>query len=288
MNKRSVHLAACSMILFFSLLACSLSPASAPSATPASTPVPAENTNVPTVSVPKAAPATSTPAAAEPTASALASASGGCTNAYFPVISGASWSYSSQGGTLGAYTFTRTTTPVSDKSFTINSQSSKGGSSSIAWNCQDGNLTALDAGAESLLMATPKYKVTTTSVKAEGDTIPASLDAEKTWTYTVTATGSIEDTSTAKTVDGQIVAQFNCSTAGADTITVPAGKFDTLKAICIKNVVLSSIVNGKTSLVGTNKETITYWYAKGVGFIQSIATGGINNETIVLTQYKLK
>ena len=28
------------------------------------------------------------------------------------------------------------------------------------------------------------------------------------------------------------------------------------------------------------------WYAKGVGFVKSVASGGSDNETIVLTQYK--
>jgi hypothetical protein len=48
------------------------------------------------------------------------------------------------------------------------------------------------------------------------------------------------------------------------------------------------MVNNKSTLLGSNTENITYWYAKDVGLIQSIATGGSNNETVVLTQYTLK
>ena len=296
MNTKHLHLIVSNILLIFILAACgpasTASTASTPSGITGATAVVPENTAVPTISVPTpaaAVPATSvpTPAAAAPTTAASTSASGGCANAYFPVASGASWSYSSTGSGIGDYTYTHTITTVSDTGFTTNYQFSTGVNSTVKWNCQDGNLAALDAGAESFTMSTSKVKMTSNSVTADGYNIPATFDTGKTWSENVTVDGTVQASAT-QTVNSQIVSQISCTAAGADTITVPAGKFDTVKATCTKKVVVSAIVQGKAQPLNTNQENITYWYAKGVGFVQSVATGGSDNETIVLTQYKLQ
>ena len=127
MNSRRSQLIVGSLLLIFVVAACSFSSAGKPGA----------NTGGPA-------------AAANPPAS------GGCTNAYYPTSSGTSWSYSSRGSVLGPYTYTSTVADVSDGGFTVNNLSSLGGgtSSSVKWNCQNGNLAALDAGAGSLSVST--------------------------------------------------------------------------------------------------------------------------------------
>ena len=102
----------------------------------------------------------------------------------------------------------------------------------------------------------------------------------------MTVTGLVE--SSGKQVTSQILNQLSCSAGGADTVTVPAGTFHTVKATCSKNIVVSAIVQGDTIKLSSNQENITSWYTKGVGFVKSVATGGSNNETIVLTEYKIQ
>ena len=228
---------------------------------------------------------TATPAAVSPTATSIASSSGGCTNAYFPVSTVATWSYSSSGGYKGDYTYIRTMADVSDTGFTTSDQYSTGVKWTAKWNCQNGNLAALDAGPESLILATSDYTITSSSVTATGYSIPATFNNGNTWSEEITIIGSVVN-SAGKTINGQIVVNLDCTAAGTDTITVPAGKFDTVTATCSKKVDVSSTNNGKTTQLGTNQEEITDWYAKSVGFVKSVATGGSNNETIVLTKYK--
>jgi hypothetical protein len=268
MNQRRIHLAACGIMLFFVIAACSLSSKSTPSATSASTPA---------MSVPTSA----------PTAPKGLSTSGGCANAYYPVLSGATWTYSSTGGGTGDYTYSRKVILVSDKGFSTSYLFSTGVNSTIAWTCQDGNLAALDTGVDSFSMTTLKIKMTSNSVTADGYFIPASFSSGNPWAEKLTIDGTVVETGTTKSMDSQIITQFTCSDGGADKITVPAGKFDAEKATCTKNTVLSYTMNGKSMQLGANQENITYWYAKGVGFIQSVATGGSNNETVVLVKYKI-
>ena len=53
-------------------------------------------------------------------------------------------------------------------------------------------------------------------------------------------------------------------------------------------VVVSGIVQGKMTEINSNTEDLTLFFAKDVGFVKSVATGGTDNETVVLTEYKLK
>ncbi len=263
MGPRRFHLIVSNILLIVILAACAQSPAST---SPGGTTAPAENTGVPT----------------QP---AGASASGGCANAYFPVTSGASWSYASSGNVLGAYTYTWTVSAVSDTGFTTSDQYSTGVNATIQWNCQDGNLAALDAGSNSLSMSTSKVTMTTNSVTAEGYNIPATFNSGATWSESVTANETVN--SGTKSINSQIVILTNCSAAGADTVTVPAGTFNTVKATCNQTVAVSALVQGTAMPASAPVAvSVTDWYAKGVGLVKSVRTSTTSGtETIVLTQY---
>jgi hypothetical protein len=227
----------------------------------------------------------STPSGSGTAAPASKASSGDCANAYYPVAAGDSWSYSSSGGNLGDYTYTQKITAANGTGFTKSYAASTGVDLSIDWKCSGGNLAALDAGAAGLSMSTSKITMTSNSIQADGYNIPASFNSGATWSEKVSATGTVVEGSTSKTVTSQIAYQLDCSAGGTDAVTVPAGKFDAVKAVCTKETTVSAVVQGKTIQLGDNKENITYWYAKGVGFVKSVASGGSNNETVVLTQY---
>jgi hypothetical protein len=213
-------------------------------------------------------------------------ASGACTNAYYPNAVGDNWTFSSTGSGIGSYTYTEAVTKSGDAGFTTSYQFSTGVNSTIDWNCKDGNLSALDAGAASFSMSTSKVQMTSNSATADGYNIPATFAPGETWSEDVTVDGTVTENGTTKSIDSQITNNLSCTGDDSESVTVPAGTFTTAKATCTKKVVISYTVSGKTQQVGSNQETIDYWYAKGVGFVKSVASGGSDNETIVLTQYK--
>jgi hypothetical protein len=277
MNSHRSHLIAGSLLLIVVVVACSLSPASS---SPNST-----ATNPPAGQAPATnAPATNPPATNLP-------ASGGCTNAYFPTSSGSTWSYSSRGSVLGPYTYTSTVADVSDTGFTVNVLTSLAGgtSSSVKWNCQDGNLAALDSGADSLSVSGSNYKITSTSITADGYNVPNTFAAGKTWSEKVTVIGKVQ--SGTRTLDSQIAAMLNCSAAGAESITVAAGTFDTVKSTCTETIGVSAIVNATPIPAGVPSNLdITNWYSKGVGLVKSIRVNNTagGTTTVELTQYKVQ
>jgi len=96
------------------------------------------------------------------------------------------------------------------------------------WSCQDGNLAGLDAGSISLTVGGSKVSMTSDSVVSEGYDIPAAFDAGKTWSEKVTVNGSVESNGK-KVGTSLLVATLDCTDTGTGSITVPAGKFDTVK-----------------------------------------------------------
>ena len=272
MNSHRSHLIVASLLLILVVAACSFSSTSNPAA---STVAPAVATNPPA----SVATATNPPA------------NGGCTNPFFPTSSGSAWTYSSQGGALGAYTFTRTVADVSDSGFTLNDQTSlaNGTSTSVKWNCQNGNLAALDAGSGSLNVSSSKYKITSTSITADGYNVPNTFAAGTTWSEKVTVMGTVQ--SGTHTLDSQIVSSLNCAVAGSESIKVPAGTFDTVKASCTDTVGVSELMQTTPIPAGAPITVdVTNWYAKGVGLVKSVRVNNTAGETttIELTQDTIK
>ena len=228
------------------------------------------------------------PAAGVPSASVSSSAAGdSCVNAYYPISAKASWSYSSTGNpSMGAYTFSRTIAAQNNAGFTSSDQYSTGVKWTVEWTCKDGNLTAMDTGPGTASMTTSRVNMSNNSVTAEGYSIPASFEADKTWSESVSIRGPVNSNGK-QVASSQIDARITCHFGGSETLTVPAGKFDTVIAICSKNVVVSAVSQGTRMQLGANHENITYWYAKGVGLVKSVASGGTDNETVVLTTYQM-
>ncbi len=222
---------------------------------------------------------------------APAPASGGCSNTYFPTSSGSTWSYSSRGSALGPYTYTNTVADVSDTGFTVNMLSSlaQGTNSSVKWNCQNGNLAALDAGAGSLSVSTSKVKITSTSITADGFNVPNTFASGTTWSEKVTIIGTVQTGS--RTLDSQIAADLNCTATGAESITVPAGTFDTVKATCTETIGIAEIIQATPIPAGAPSTLdITNWYAKGIGLVKSVRVNNTagGTTTVELTQYKIQ
>ncbi|MGB8214869.1 MAG: hypothetical protein WCE68_15045 [Anaerolineales bacterium] len=274
MKSQRIQILLGSALLILVLAACSGSPASTASG---NKPIPVGNTGNQPMHT-----------AAAPTQAAPVPSSGGCSNAYFPVSTGTNWSYSSSGNRLGAYTYTWTITDASDSGFTTHDVYSTGVTADLKWGCKDGNLTPLGAGADSLDYSTSKMKVTSQSITTDGYTVPSSFRDGKKWNFNLTDDSLV--TSGTRSITSQMVQHYECSFAGTDSVTVPAGTFNTAKVICTEAVTESAILQGTPIPVGAPiTVNITDWYAKGVGEVQSVRTsiaGG--TETIVLTKYNVQ
>ena len=229
--------------------------------------------------------AAATASASNQPASALPNAA--CTNLYYPVSSGASWSYSSSGSVIGNYTYVHSITALSATGFTSSDQFNSGIRHTIQWNCQDGNLTALDTGLSAGSIANSKMKMTPDSVSADGYNIPAVFDTGKTWTEKVEISGSLA-LNGGIVGSSQNVAILNCRAAGNEAVVVPAGSFDTVKVTCTANFVNNTALEGVQGQPVSDTDSSIDWYARGVGLVKSLSTGADGTETIVLTHYTLK
>jgi hypothetical protein len=265
MNSRRFQLIVSCIVLFAVVAACSLSPAGSTTGSTAG----------------------STGATSQPVSG---SSGGSCSNAYFPVSVGTNWAYSSTGSTLGAYTYTWTVSDQGNAGFTTSDKYSTGVIASIKWNCQNGNLAALDAGSTSLSVtnSSSTFKMTSNSITADGYNIPNTFDNGTTWSEKVTVDGTVQ--SGTNTANSQIVSNVSCSAAGTESVTVPAGTFDTAKATCNQTLQVSFLMQGTPQPAGAaDTVSITDWYAKGVGLVKSVRASSLSStETIVLTQYKIQ
>ena len=76
-----------------------------------------------------------------------------------------------------------------------------------------------------------------------------------------------------------------------NSITVPAGTFDTVKASCTETIGIAELVQATPIPAGATSDLdITDWYARGVGLVKSVRVNNTtgNTTTIELTQYKIQ
>lgn len=192
-----------------------------------------------------------------------------CTLDYWPIQSSASWSYNSPGGdwtdsvaeVLGDDSNATTTIVHEIPQSRTNAE----------WTCTTEGISP----ANSLEAAFNGNTVQTTVVSVVGVWIPAdrfalnaSWDFQETYTQTTSSSTSAETFTLAR----------GCSVNAAESVTVPAGTFDTLRADCTEI---------RTDSAGTATTTeLKSWYAKGVGLVkQEQRENGGPSVTSVLSSY---
>jgi len=282
MNSHRLYFITTTLILAFILAACGSPSTAVPTATPIKVVGPAA-----TLPVAQTLPVAPT---AAPAQTVSASSRGGCTNAYYPLSSGATWSYASTGSITGDYTYTETLSGLSDTGFMTNDAFSIGATRTVTWSCDSGNLTSLATGSGNASVSSSSMTLTIDSVNATGYIIPADFTDGKIWSEDVTLNGTLVQGSDQK---GTTVSEnkVDCTTAGIDKVTVPAGTFDTVKITCHTNldttVTLIGKISGTTGKPITTVLDSTQWYAQGVGLVQMVNSGDLVNETIQLTNYSI-
>jgi hypothetical protein len=216
----------------------------------------------------------------------LPPASGGsaCSNPLYPVVKGASWTYSITG--IASDTFTHSITDVRADGFTDQDLFASGVMRTGEWKCDQGALTALSplTGPASAITAN-NMAATFNTTEMTGVTLPAGVKPGDTWNQDFNIEGT-------QSVGGQNVAAtgkvgFACTAGLGESVTVTAGPFNAQRVDCTINLTVAVNIGGLQVPTSFSADT-SMWYAPGVGLVRlDSAITGMGNGSIELTAYSL-
>lgn len=251
-------------ILVLSMLACNLGNGPVPGGTPSPEGTPNESTPTP-----------------EATADNSPSSSGACANPYLPVIAGAAWNYKLTGSVSD--TFTRSIISVEASGFTDQDVFGRGVTRQGKWNCENGNLIALNPSeGGSASISAENISVDFQTTELSGVTIPATVNAGDTWTQTTTLEGTQTINGTQMPAKNQVA--NTCKAIGVESVAVEAGAFDALRVEC--QTVMNITITMQGNPIQTNLTiNATNWYAENIGLVKTVTTGERLNSTIELVSY---
>lgn len=215
-----------------------------------------------------------------PTEAPLA-APNACDNPYMPIIVGATWNYNLNGPTPDTYV--HSILSVEASGFTEQDVFGTGVTRQGTWNCENGNLIALNpSGGNSSSVTAEGTSVDFKTTALEGVTLPASLNPGDTWSQSLTLEGTQTLNGEAFPASNQLTQ--NCTATGVESVTVPAGTFDAMRVDCQVNMNITIDIAGSPfttpiALVNTN------WYALKVGLVKTVSTGSGLDSTTELTSY---
>jgi hypothetical protein len=213
-----------------------------------------------------------------------------CSNEYYPVVEGASWTYNVTGAPTGDYTFTDTITEVRADGFTLTSSFPDGLTRTQEWSCTSEGLVSLDfgGGAAAGLTGSGIDAVFTTS-DVTGVTLPADLAVGSTWQQSLSIQGDM-NVSEGVTGSAEGDVDFDAAAAAIESATTPAGTFDALRIDFDLVFNITATVEDFTIPV-TMTGVTTSWYAAGIGWVKSVSTtdfmGTSVETTIELQSYTI-
>ena len=207
-------------------------------------------------------------------------AAGACANPYMPVVMGATWNYKLTGPTPD--TFTKSIISVEVSSFTDQDAFGSGVTRQGKWNCENGNLTALNpSSGDSATVTTEGVSLDFETTAMSGLTLPATINAGDTWEQTLTLEGTETINETVMPAKNQVA--NTCKAVGIESVTVEAGTFDAMKVECI-TVMNIEIVLNDTPIQNAMTINGTNWYAEKVGLVKTISLGtGFDSATELIS-----
>ncbi|MBC7876807.1 MAG: hypothetical protein H7Y59_06500 [Anaerolineales bacterium] len=209
--------------------------------------------------------------------------SGACANPYLPVIVGATWGYKVTGPVSD--TFTRTILSVEPNSFTDQDVFGTGVTRQSKWNCDNGNLTALNpASGVSSSVNTENVTIDFQTTEFSGITLPATINPGDTWSQSAT----LEGVQTITGIEVPTKNQFtvNCTAIGIETITVEAGTFDAMRFDCPITMNITITMNDSPIQTDLAINSMN-WHAQDIGLIKTTTTGTGFDSTIELVSYSI-
>ena len=256
MQQKKMYIRISVLLITIFLAACS-----APPTNPQST------TTTPTMLTETASVATATVESATPVAEQSL-----CTNLYYPVRQGATWTYKSTGGPAGEYSFTDTITAVREDSFTLSTQI---GDMTRAqeWTCNAQGLAALQlGGAPAAMLNSQGIQMDLNVSNVTGVTFPSQINPGDQWQQTMDVAGNVTAFNEEAEATGTVQMSFNA--LGKESVTVPAGTFDALKVQVDVTLNINAKYEGITLPVAFSGD-YTYWFAPNVGWVKASGTGNV-------------
>ena len=213
---------------------------------------------------------------------------GTCANEYYPVLQGATWTYESTGGPAGDYRFTDTISVVKDGGFTLTSQFGDLAYTQD-WNCLEEGLSARQPGGSiAAILRTQDLTFPFEVKQMDGVTLPSALVIGDEWQHAINFEGKMEIAGEPATAEG--TAHTTYKVLDKDSISVPAGSFETLRIQVDTNLDVTIKVQG-LSVPASFSGSYTYWYARGIGLVKAEGQGSIAStsftETIELQSYNI-
>ena len=280
--KNHLKLLSMAGILLMTTLACSLTGGANPVSS-LQTLIPAEaQTQVVAMLTPADTPVATDPAGTPD----FSSGNGDCDNPLYPVVVGATWSYSMTGPLPD--TFTRSISALTSDGFTDQDVFGSGTTRTGQWTCDAGTLIALNPGAGSTFTANVQATGLDSDFQTtylDGVTYPAEIEPGTTWTQNITLEG-------VQNLNGQEIpskseTSYDCSADAYETVTVPAGTFEAIRVDCQVNIIMTITMAGMDIPANFNSTT-TAWHAAGVGMVKSVSDPGADLSTsIELTAYNI-
>jgi hypothetical protein len=213
-----------------------------------------------------------------------------CANPLYPVVEGATWTYASSGasGYVEPYTFTDTISEVRPDGFTLTSEFADL-TRTQEWSCRPEGLVALQLGSGPAGgVSTSQIRMDVTTDNVTGVTIPVTVSAGQSWSYSLDFEGELEIAGNSAEAVGTSKSEF--SAAGIETVTVPAGTFDAMKILATTTIDVQATYQGLTVPVTFSAQT-NAWFAPGVGWVKLESSGNLQGtevtETINLESYSI-
>ncbi len=252
MEQKKLYTQISALLIIIFLAACS-----APQVPPTST----QPIETATVSVTETL-GTSTPAAGQ----------GLCTNIYYPVRQGATWTYKSTGGPAGEYSFTDTINAVRADGFTLSTQIGDL-TRTQEWTCTAEGLAALQlGGAPAAMLNSQNIELNLDISNATGLTFPSQISPGSQWQQNMDVTGNVTAFNEQAEATGSVQMSFNA--VGNESVTVPAGTFEALKVEVDVALNVNATYEGLTLPVSFTGD-YTYWFAPNVGWVKASGTGNV-------------
>ena len=174
-----------------------------------------------------------------------------CGNPYYPLKSGAQWSYNGPTGP-----FTHTILSSGGGVFAINVESGADTFVIQALCMEGGDINLLQVPGTSLSYSGQGGGSTMTTTSNEGITLPGDIQQGDDWSQTIGVKVSAGD----QTMDFIIDSTYTA--VGYENVTVPAGTFNALK------------IEQSTSMGGPEPTMQTLWYVQDVGLVKSVIEVG--------------
>jgi hypothetical protein len=220
-------------------------------------------------------PVTNPPVEADPTA-------GECANSYFPVVQGATWTYTASGHLSGG--IARTITAIRDDGFT-EQHTAPGGDRSMEWDCSDGLIARQPETTPSGLVRARDLTTDLHTTDTSGVTIPDIFQPGTKWNQESTMDGTATLNGQKAPAHSEIMTE--CMASSHDSVPVPAGTFEALRGDCKMTETITVTLNGAP--ITTEIVTVAaIWYAPGVGMVkleQAAANGA--KTTLELVSYHI-